>query len=67
MIATIYDFEHLRQAENQQLERELEYRRIARERGLDTGSAAVRLVRDIVRRIQHHPAQAGPSVLSPSR
>lgn len=66
MSVTIYDFEHLRQAEDEQLQRELEYRRIARERGLDTASATARVLRSVVRRFRR-PEHARPAVLSPSR
>ena len=66
MSVTIYDFEHLRQAEDEQRQRELEYRRIARERGLDTSSATARVLRGIARRFRR-PERARPVVLSPSR
>ncbi|GAA1981011.1 hypothetical protein [Microbacterium pumilum] len=69
MSVSIYSFEHLRAAEQKQLERELEYRRIARERGDDMESAAARALGSVVRRIRgiRPAAHARPSVLSPSR
>ncbi|SFR92156.1 hypothetical protein SAMN04487846_0610 [Microbacterium sp. cf046] len=46
-------FIHLRQAADEQLNRELEYRRIAHERDGGTQPAAKRGVRDIVQRFRH--------------
>ncbi|GAA1942500.1 hypothetical protein [Microbacterium deminutum] len=69
MIANEYLFQHLREAEEQRFRQELEYRRIARERGVDRESAATHfghVVRDTVRRLRR-PAHTGASVLSPSR
>lgn len=71
MSVTIYDFEHLRHAEDAQLQRELEYRRIARERGVNTSSATARALRSVVRRFRRaehaRPERARPAALSPSR
>jgi len=51
-------FAHLRQAADEQQLRELEYRRIARERGAGTRSTAGRGLRQLAQRIGHlaHPA-----------
>ena len=51
-------FVHLRQAADERQLRELEYRRIARERGADTTSTAGRGLRQFAQRISHfgHPA-----------
>ena len=51
-------FVHLRQAADERRLRELEYRRIARERGADTSSSAGRGLRQLAQRIRRmgHPA-----------
>ena len=45
-------FVHLRQAADERQLRELEYRRIARERGADTSSSAGRGLRQLAQRIR---------------
>jgi hypothetical protein len=67
MNVTAISFDHLLRAEDERLMRELEYRRIALERGgaaLDSGPA--RLIRGIMRRL-HRPARGRSAVLAPSR
>ena len=51
-------FVHLRQAAEERQLRELEYRRIAHERGADTSSTAARGLRRLAQRIRRmgHPA-----------
>ena len=66
MNVTAISFDHLLRAENERLARELEYRRIARERGTAGDSAATRIVRGLIRRV-HRPARTRSSVLAPSR
>lgn len=66
MYVTALSFDHIREAEQEQFLRELEYRRIAHERGADTESATARMVHRIAR-LLHRPAHARPAVLSPSR
>ena len=51
-------FIHLRQAADEQLNRELEYRRIAQERDAETKPAAGRGLREIVQRFRHTEYQA---------
>jgi hypothetical protein len=66
MNVTAISFDHLLRAENERLARELEYRRIALERGTAGDSAATRVIRGVLRRV-HRPAPTGSSVLAPSR
>ena len=51
-------FPHLRQAADERQRRELEYRRIARERATDTTSSAGHGLRELVQRFRRslHPA-----------
>jgi hypothetical protein len=51
-------FIHLRQAADEQLNRELEYRRIAQERDATTKPAARRGLRAFVLRVRHTPYSA---------
>ncbi|MET0672809.1 MAG: hypothetical protein ABWY37_04890 [Microbacterium pygmaeum] len=56
-------FVHLQQAADEQLNRELEYRRIAQEREPETAEAHSHGLRNVIERLRHTEQPAAPRLL----